>query len=110
MNFPDFEKFNLNIKTETETSHYTVMTEQIKKPKTLLEIQNEVAKEYNNMLWSDLHLYETRNKLWPEVCRRAQLECARETLKEASKKAELIHCGNKMKEAITDEANIKLIQ
>lgn len=31
----------------------------------------------------------TQLELWPEVCRRAQLECARETLKEAAEKAKV---------------------
>lgn len=83
--------------------------------KTLLEIQNEVAKEFGYEQWHD----NVANHLWPEVCRRAQLECARETLKEASEKAIIRSDWNHAhhegtpyidKNSILDEANIKLIQ
>lgn len=80
---------------------------------TLQEIRNQVAKDFGYKSFEQC--YDMNNVFFvkqflEEVCRRAQLECATETLKEASEKAELIHCGNKMKEAITNEANIKLIQ
>ena len=76
--------------------------------KTLLEIQNEVAKEFGYEQWHD----NVANHLWPEVCRRAQLECARETLKEASENARTMgtHPVVIDKASIKSEANIKLIQ
>lgn len=105
--------------------------------KTLDELKNEVAKEYGYESWNEWGraLSEPYGrsypvKAWEEVCRRAQLECARETLKEASKKARveykgplyadpsiserLIHPDGSIfsivKSSITNEANIKLIQ
>lgn len=53
--------------------------------KTIEEIKNDVVHErYNSGLdWNDISL-ELQSDEWPEVCRRAQLECARETLIEAA--------------------------
>ena len=42
----------------------------------LQTIQNQVAQEYNGMLWEQLHIYETKNRLWPEVCKRYAFEVA----------------------------------
>lgn len=87
--------------------------------KTLLEIQNEVANKLYNQNWMDVELICTAS-LWPEVCRRAQLECARETLIEAANNARVKYAGTVgtykgsgrtiVEESITNEANIKLIQ
>lgn len=91
------------------------MTEPIKKPKTLLEIKNEVANEWfaknspisqeKFRIFDFLHTY-TQHELWPEVCRRAQLECARETLK----LAETNHRLYPQEFDFMNEENIKLIQ
>lgn len=87
--------------------------------KTLLEIKNEIVrKRYNTgLVWDDISL-QIQTRLWPEVCRRAQLECARETLKEASNKATAFIDENLkgdcfpviVKSSITDEGNIKLVE
>ena len=96
--------------------------------KTLKIIQDEVARESHGKYsedagWSDF-TEEVQFKLWPEVCRRAQLECARETLIEASEKAttELLipiedGCRDFKnsyyvvnKSSINNEDNIKLVE
>lgn len=82
--------------------------------KTLLEIKNEVAIQVYNQNWMDVELICTAS-LWPEVCRRAQLECAMETLKEAANNVKPRYSFKEEsyvidKTSITDESNIKLIQ
>lgn len=52
--------------------------------KTLIEIKNEVAKENGFEDWVLVVDSMRDPQLWPEVCRRAQLECARETLQKNS--------------------------
>ncbi len=88
--------------------------------KTLLEIQNEVAKEYRQELGRSILVWESlrdsvKVSLHDEVCSRAQLECARETLEEAAKRGLYFSETNKGlmtidKETITCKSNIKLIQ
>lgn len=78
--------------------------------KTLIEIQNEVIKEHysTSFNWNDYNAI-AQCSVWPEVCRRAQLECARETLKEASINVSL-HEGEIDYRTITDDSNIKLVE
>jgi len=54
--------------------------------KTLKEIQDKVAMEVKGMSWDDLHIYSSKDELWPEVCRRAQLEGGKATLEKISEK------------------------
>lgn len=87
--------------------------------KTLLEIQNEVARENNPLAvgWKTL-MEAAQNKYWPEVCRRAQLECGRATLETAAEKASALidedikgNCFPVIiKSSITSESNIVIIE
>jgi len=89
--------------------------------KTLKEIQDEVSGETLEIFWKGLSPLE-KNDLWPEVCRRAQLECGKATLEKASENA---HVNFKLapdlrtverssieidKESITSEENIVIIK
>ena len=79
--------------------------------KTLKEIQDEVSGETLEIFWKGLSPLE-KNDLWPEVCRRAQLECGKATLEKASKNASN-HAGwNHVVDpsTITDEDNIVIIK
>jgi len=51
--------------------------------KTLKEIQDVVAKEADYNTWADLRNDTSTDDYWPEVCRRAQLECGKATLDNA---------------------------
>ena len=102
---------------------------------TLEEIKDQVAKEKEYSSWSTLETMlkrngVTENPFWPEVCRRAQLECGRLTLEKAAKKADCkevivssthvvgLRGANKInnkawvvkKSTITDPSNIVIVQ
>jgi hypothetical protein len=82
--------------------------------KTFDEIKNELAIEKGWKSFKELYsLMPITELFWKEVCRRAQIECARETLQKAETMAILRGWKTDMPISdlkITDEANIKLIQ
>ena len=85
------------------------------KTRTLQEIQNEVAKEHRYGDWTQIVYVGDTNRYWPEVCRRAQLEACRETLKNAEVRVVMDHEWandetNHVRASITSESNIVIIE
>lgn len=95
---------------------------------TLQEIKDQITNERHWPSFDNLQ-DKFQLQLWPEVCRRAQLECARETLEAAAENVQTVETDimtdkqyfngapagydtylSVDKASITNEANIKLIQ
>jgi len=101
------------------------------KTRTLQEIKDEVAKEWIDSFDKSGKYNKWKNlspaneiKLWPEVCRRAQLECGRATLEKAKEHATIngdrrieIYISGRAsillgvdESSITSESNIVIIE
>ena len=82
---------------------------------TLEEIKDQVAKERGWSSWNDVWSptgikAQILDLMWPEVCRRAQLECARLTLEKAAAGIDFDNSEGLIFELITDPSNIVLLK
>ena len=80
---------------------------------TLEEIKDQVAKEKGWINWDELSILVPNHResvYWPEVCRRAQLECGRLTLEKAAAGIDFDNSEGLILELITDPSNIVLLK